>query len=85
MACGVKNNNANTTYPACSRAWRVAEGRHRGLLLSGSDSYTGGAAVNAGTLQVGNGGNGEYLASPAVSNSGVLVFNHADALTYRAA
>ena len=52
--------------------------------MLGSNTYSGGTAISAGTLQVGNGGSGEYLASPSVglSNSAALVFNHADALTY---
>ena len=54
------------------------------LTLLGSNTYTGGTTISAGTLQVGNGGSGEFLASPSVSlsNSAALVFNHADALTY---
>ena len=83
VALSVGNNNANTTFSGMLQgAGSLTKVGTGGLLLSGSNSYTGGTAVNAGTLQVGNGGNGEYLASPAVSNSGVLVFNHADALTY---
>ena len=48
---------------------------------AGSNSYTG-TTITAGTLQIGNGGSGQSLASPAVSNSSVVVFNHADGLTY---
>ncbi len=54
------------------------------LTLLGSNTYTGATAVSAGTLQVGNGGSSEFLASPIISlsNSAALVFNHSDALTY---
>ena len=52
------------------------------LTLTGSNTYGGGTTISAGTLQIGNGGSGEYLASPSISNSGALVLNHADALTY---
>ena len=54
------------------------------LTLTASDTYTGSTAISAGTLQVGNGGSGEFLASPSVSlgNSAALVFDHADVLTY---
>jgi autotransporter-associated beta strand protein len=54
------------------------------LTLLGSNTYTGATAVSAGTLQVGNGGSGAFLASPIISlsNSAALVFNHSDALTY---
>ena len=53
-------------------------------VLAGSNTYTGATSVNAATLQVGDGGSGEFLGSPtvALSNSALLVFNHADALTY---
>ena len=36
------------------------------LVLPGSNTYTGGTLVSGGTLQVGNGNGGEFLASPAV-------------------
>ena len=52
------------------------------LTLTGSNTYTGNTVIAAGVLQIGNGGSGEYLASPTISNSATLVFDHADALTY---
>ena len=54
-------------------------------ILAGSNTYSGATTISAGTLQIGNGGSGEYLASPTISNSGALVFNHADTLTYAGA
>ena len=53
-------------------------------VLSGSNVYTGYTQVNVGTLQIGNGGGGEYLASPTIGVSGgaTLAFNLADTLTY---
>ena len=53
--------------------------------LSGSNSYSGGTSIGGGTLQIGNGASGEGLASPSISNSSALVFNHADTLTYAGA
>ena len=52
------------------------------LTLAGNNTYTGTTAIVAGTLQIGNGGSGEALASPTISNSGALVFNNADAMNY---
>ncbi len=54
------------------------------LILLGSNTYTGSTTVSGGTLQVGNGGSGEFLASPSVSltNSASLVFSQSDSLTY---
>ena len=51
------------------------------LILSGYNTYSGATAVNAGTLQIGNGTSGEYLTSLsiALSNNATLEFNHADA------
>ena len=54
-------------------------------VLAGSNTYSGGTTISSGTLQIGNGTSGEYLASPTISNSGALVFNHADTLTYAGA
>ncbi len=53
------------------------------LTLAGSNTYTGATYIsNVATLSIGNGGTGEFLASPSVSDSGTLAFNHTDALTY---
>ena len=52
------------------------------LVLSGSNTYTGPTAVTAGTLDIGSGGAGEFLASPTIADSGSLIFNHSDSLTY---
>ena len=54
------------------------------LILSGSSNYTGATTVNASTLQIGNGGSGEFLTSPSVtmSNNATVEFNHNDALWY---
>ena len=52
------------------------------LMLSGSNTFSGPTTIAAGTLQIGNGGSGERLASLVVVDSGTLAFNHADALTY---
>ena len=55
-----------------------------GLTLTGPNTFTGPTTVNGGTLQIGNGGSGEGLASPTItmSNNATAAFNHADALLY---
>ena len=51
------------------------------LVLSGSDSYSGGTLVNAGTLQIGSGGTAGSLAGN-ITNNAVLVFNRSDSPTF---
>jgi autotransporter-associated beta strand protein len=83
VALSVGNNNANTTYSgALQGAGSLIKIGGGVLALTGSNAYSGSTTVTGGTLQIGNGGSGEFLASPSVSNSGVLAFDHADALTY---
>ena len=53
-----------------------------GLILTGSNTYTGPTTISAGILQLGNGAAGGSLGSGAVSNSGTLVFNRSDAFTF---
>ncbi|MEJ1972491.1 MAG: autotransporter-associated beta strand repeat-containing protein [Lacunisphaera sp.] len=51
------------------------------LILTGTDTYTGGTTIAAGILQVGN-GSGTGSISGNVVNSGGLWFNRSNALTY---
>ncbi len=51
------------------------------LILSGNNTFTGGATVSAGTLQVGNGGTSGTLGAGPVTNNAVLAFNRADTLS----
>ena len=57
------------------------------LTLTGSNTYTGKTTVSACTLQVGNGGSGEWLSSGsiALSNNAALIFDGADQPTYAGA
>ena len=55
------------------------------LTLLGNNTYMGGTYINAGTLQVGNGGTSGSLGPGMITNDGALVFNHADNLTEAAA
>jgi fibronectin-binding autotransporter adhesin len=46
------------------------------VILANNNSYTGGTTVNAGTLQVGNGGStGQINANGTITNNSTLVFN----------
>ena len=50
-------------------------------VLTGNNAYAGTTTVNAGTLQVGNGGASGTLGTGAVTNNGTLSFNRSDAST----
>ena len=52
------------------------------LVLSGHDTYNGTTSVYGGTLAIGNGTKGEYLASPTIADAATLAFNHDNALVY---
>ena len=51
------------------------------LILTGANSYTGGTLIDAGTLQIGDGGTtGSILGD--VGNNGTLAFNRSDDVTF---
>ncbi|MFZ4288163.1 autotransporter-associated beta strand repeat-containing protein [Variovorax sp. HJSM1_2] len=50
-------------------------------VLTGNSTYTGGTTINAGTLQLGNGGTAGTILGDTVNN-GTLAFNHSDSETY---
>lgn len=83
VAIIVGNNNTSTIYSGALNGpgslTKIGTGT---FTLGGNNTFTGGTNIVQGTLQVGAGGSGECLASPAISNNGSLVFNHADTLTY---
>ncbi len=56
---------------------------HAGLLtLNGANTYSGPTILNAGTLQIGNGGTtGSLSPSSTITNHGGLVFNRSNAVT----
>jgi autotransporter-associated beta strand protein len=52
------------------------------MILTGASTYTGNTTINAGTLQIGNGGaTGSLSISSAITVNGTLAFNRSDALT----
>ncbi|MEO7297304.1 MAG: autotransporter-associated beta strand repeat-containing protein [Verrucomicrobiota bacterium] len=52
--------------------WKLTTGT---LIFNGTNSYTGGTVISAGTLQIGSGGFSGTLGSGNVTNNGTLVFN----------
>jgi fibronectin-binding autotransporter adhesin len=51
------------------------------LVLTGTDTYTGGTTINLGTLQIGNGGTTGSIIGDVIDN-GSLVFNRSDDVTF---
>ncbi|NKC22634.1 hypothetical protein HED50_12680 [Ochrobactrum oryzae] len=51
------------------------------LTLTGTNSYSGGTAITAGTLQIGDGGTTGSIVGD-VANDGVLAFNRSNSLTF---
>lgn len=53
------------------------------VILANDNTYSGGTTINAGTLQVGNGGsNGSLKSTAPIVNNSLLVFNTSGAFTY---
>ncbi|MEJ8859955.1 autotransporter-associated beta strand repeat-containing protein [Variovorax robiniae] len=50
-------------------------------VLTGNHNYTGGTTINAGTLQIGNGGTSGSITGNVVDN-GLLAFNRTDDITF---
>jgi fibronectin-binding autotransporter adhesin len=56
------------------------------VILANNNGFTGGTTINAGTLQVGNGGGiGSLFVNGPIVNNSLLVFNTAGAFVYQAA
>ena len=51
------------------------------LVLSGTDTYTGGTTINAGTLKIGDGGTAGSIRGD-VTNNGVLAFDRSNSLIF---
>jgi fibronectin-binding autotransporter adhesin len=51
------------------------------LVLTGSNTYSGGTTITAGTLQLGNGGSSGSITGDVVDN-GALAFNRSDSATF---
>ena len=51
------------------------------LTLTGNNNYTGTTTINAGALQIGNGGTSGSLGTGAITNNGTLAFNRSSALS----
>jgi fibronectin-binding autotransporter adhesin len=86
VALSVGNNGFSTTYmgvlSGSGSLTKIGSGE---LTLVGSNIYTGGTTIGAGTLQIGGGSGGSVFASTTVSNGGELLFNPGLSSTYAGA
>jgi fibronectin-binding autotransporter adhesin len=72
-------NGTLTVGGAISGIGALTKNGSGALVLTGSNGYTGGTAISAGTLQIGAGGSGGSLSpSGTISNNATLVFNRGD-------
>jgi fibronectin-binding autotransporter adhesin len=83
QAYEIDTNGQNVTLasPLSSSGGTLTKFGAGTLTLSGSNSYTGGTTISAGTLQVGAGGTTGSIAGSVV-NDAFLVFNRSNASTY---
>jgi len=51
------------------------------LILTGANTYSGGTTINAGTLQIGNGGSSGVLGSGAINDAASLIFNRSGSVS----
>ncbi|WP_266172048.1 autotransporter-associated beta strand repeat-containing protein [Dyella subtropica] len=81
---GSHNANSKTTATyagAISGAGSLSKIDDGTLILSGANTYTGGTIISTGTLQVGNGGTTGAITG-AVTDNGILAFNHSDNVSF---
>ncbi len=73
LVSGIIQNGAGGATVALTKS-----GSGRLIIAGNANSYSGPTTVNAGTLQLGNGGTGGKLGSGPLINNGLLQFNRAD-------
>jgi fibronectin-binding autotransporter adhesin len=78
----VFNRSDAVTYASViSGSGSLTQAGNGTLTLSGDNTYTGGTTINAGTLQLGDGGTTGIVIGNIVNNA-ALVFNRSDAVAY---
>ena len=80
----VTNNiiSAVTDGSSTANSGYVSQNASSTLTLIGNNTYVGGTVINAGVVQIGNGGTTGSLGTGAVTDNGELDFNLASSLTF---
>src|SRR5258707_873072 len=90
MGTGNVTNNAALVFNrsetvtlanAISGTGSLAQNGSGTLILTNANTFTGGATISAGTLQVGDGGTSGTVGTGNVTNNAALVFNRSDSVT----
>ena len=75
------NLTDTTTFDAqVSGSGQIVKDGTGTAILTGNNTYSGGTTINAGTLQLGNGGTSGSIVGNVIDN-GALIFNRSDTLT----
>ena len=81
-ALAIGGNNQSTTFSGqIVGGGSIVKAGSGTLVLTGDNTYSGGTTINAGTLQIGNGGTTGSVASN-IANNAALAFNRSDDITY---
>src|SRR6266404_1871006 len=73
-------NNSMVVSNSISGTGSLTQAGTGTLILVGTNSYAGRTIINAGTLQVGNGGTSGTLGGDDITNNSILVFNRSDSV-----
>jgi len=80
----ITDQTANGGTGANAGSWGLALNGAGTLVLTGSNTYSGGTTIAAGTLQLGNGGTSGAVAG-GIGDSGVLAVDRSDTVTWSTA
>ncbi|MBU6444520.1 MAG: autotransporter-associated beta strand repeat-containing protein, partial [Alphaproteobacteria bacterium] len=78
---GLANNDSTPDTSLLTGARPLIKYGSGTLLITGAGTYTGGSTINAGTLQLGNGGTGGSIIGDLVDN-GQFTINRSDSYTF---
>jgi autotransporter-associated beta strand protein len=86
LPASVTFNNSSKTYTltgskGITGSTKLIKNGTGNVIITNSNSYTGATQINAGSVQIGNGGATGDLGSSPIVNAGVLIINRSDSHT----